>query len=65
MQKSKAPNQTMVINVQSHYKKDDLVSAYKDGSLNEINDSDLDMLLDDLKDVLDEEDISDDDVPMK
>lgn len=41
------------------------MSAYKDGSLNEINDSDLDMLLDDLKGVLEEEDISDDDAPMK
>ena len=45
------------IQVTSHYKKDDLTR--KPVNMDEINDSDLDMLLDDLKEVLDEEDISD------
>ena len=45
------------IQVKSHYKKDDLTR--KPVNMDEINDSDLDMLLDDLKEVLDEEDISD------
>lgn len=47
----------MQIQVTSQYKKDDLTR--KPINMDEINDSDLDMLLDDLKEVLDEEDISD------
>ena len=43
----------------SHYKKEDLTAPRKQINMDEINDSDLDMLLDDLKEVLDEEDISD------
>jgi hypothetical protein len=51
------PMKMQFIQVTSHYKKDDLTR--KPVNMDEINDSDLDMLLDDLKEVLDEEDISD------
>ena len=47
----------------SNFKKDDLLAPR--GGLDEINDSDLDMLLDDLQDVLNEEEISDSDIDMK
>jgi hypothetical protein len=47
----------MQFQVTSQYKKEDLTR--KVVNMDEINDSDLDMLLDDLKEVLDEEDISD------
>lgn len=55
--------------MKSHFKKDDLAFGSQHGGmpvlgedcgLNEIDDDDLDMLLDDLKDVLYEEDIEDD-----
>lgn len=41
----------------SQYRKDDLL--VQEGGLHEINDSDLDMLLEDLNDVLNEEEIED------
>ena len=47
----------MVFQAKSQFRKDDLL--VKDGGLNEINDSDLDMLLEDLNDVLNEEEIED------
>ena len=54
---SAAKSTQMQFQVTSQYKKDDLTR--KPINMDEINDSDLDMLLDDLKEVLDEEDISD------
>ena len=47
----------MVFQAKSQFRKDDLL--VQDGGLNEINDSDLDMLLEDLNDVLNEEEIED------
>ena len=52
-----AKSTQMQFQVTSQYKKEDLTR--KVVNMDEINDSDLDMLLDDLKEVLDEEDISD------
>ena len=54
---SAAKSTQMQFQVTSQYKKEDLTR--KPINMDEINDSDLDMLLDDLKEVLDEEDISD------
>ena len=51
--------QSMHLQITSQYKKDDLNTRKPTVNMDEINDSDLDMLLDDLKEVLDEEDISD------
>ena len=52
----------MCFYAKSQYKKE---VPRMDGSLNELDDDDLDMLLDDLQDVLNEEDIEDSDVDMK
>jgi len=46
-----------VFQARSQYRKDDLL--VQEGGLHEINDSDLDMLLEDLNDVLNEEEIED------
>jgi len=47
----------LVFQAKSQYRKDDLL--VQEGGLHEINDSDLDMLLEDLNDVLNEEEIED------
>ena len=58
--KSENKQQAITFQGKSHFKKDDLTRRMDDNGLNEINDSDLDMLLEGLE-VLDEEDISDSD----
>ena len=60
--KSKKPEDTaMIIESSTNFKKDE---GNKVDSNNDINDSDLDMLLEDLK-MIEEEDISDSDNEMK